>query len=304
MNRVPLIGAVRSPGKSSWRDSFLFWTVATESMKLLFVLGFSAMLATGCTTSRTSEPSGPRTATIQVKRMPFVIGDTNVHALVYQRGQSSPTFINVHDDENTSVEAGKAVIDQTSGRLIELAHGGKRHLRFSLQGEDFAVDPNRIFSDAGIRATLERQGAYSSAAHWAVKQFARQFLERFALSRERVIVALHNTVDGNYSIESYRPGAQHAAAAAELYISPNRSRFDFFYVTDRRFFDYFKQRDFNVILQNNANVPDDGSLSVYCATKGIPYLNIETEMGQLDRQIEMVRAARAMLDPLGLVKTK
>lgn len=273
-------------------------------MKHLLVLGCAALLAAGCVTSRNRGSSRIRPATIQAMRMPFVIGDTNVHALVYQHDQLAPTFINVHDDENTSVEAGKAVIDETSGRLIELAHSGKRHLRFTVDGEDFAVDPNRIFSDAGIRATLERQGAYSSGAHWAVKQFARQFLERFGLRREPVIVALHNTVDGNYSIESYRAGAQHATAAAELHINTNRSRFDFFYVTDRRFFDYLKQRDFNVILQNYANVPDDGSLSVYFAMKGIPYLNIETELGQLDRQIEMVRAVRVMLDELGLVKTK
>jgi len=125
-----------------------------------------------------------------------------------------------------------------------------------------------------------------------------------ALGREPVIAALHNTVDGHYSIESYRPGAQHAAAAADLHISPSRSRFDFFYVTDRRFFDYLKQRDFNVVLQNNAAVPDDGSLSVYFAKKGIPYLNVETELGQLDRQIEMVRVAREMVAVFGLVKAR
>ena len=273
-------------------------------MKPFPVLSIVAMLAAGCVTSHHRESSAARPAILQAMRMPFILGDTNVHALVYQHGRPSPTFINVHDDENTSVEAGKAVIDETSGRLIELAHSGKRHLRFQLEGEDYAVDPNRIFSDAGIRATLERQGRHSEAAHQAVKQFAAQFLQRFALEREPVIVALHNTVDGNYSIESYRPGAQHAAAAAELHISPNRNRFDFFYVTNRRFFDYLKQRDFNVVFQNNAGVPDDGSLSVYLAMKGIPYLNVETELGQLDRQIEMVRVARQMLDELGLVNQR
>ena len=277
---------------------------AVESVKQLLVLGCVALLASGYATSRSREASRNRPATIQAMRMPFIIGDTNVHVLMYQHGRPSPTFLNVHDDENTAVEAGKAVIDETCGRLIELAHSGKRHLRFQVDGENYAVDPNRIFSDAGIRATLERQGRYSSGAHWAVERFARQFLERFALTREPVIVALHNTVDGNYSIESYRPGAQHAAAAADLHINPARSRFDFFYVTDRRFFDYLKQRDFNVVLQNNTNVPDDGSLSVYCATKGIPYLNVETELGQLDRQIEMVRAARELVDELDLVKRR
>src|SRR5688572_14195799 len=170
-------------------------------------------LIAGCTSSWQAKFSSNSPPTIQAMHMPFILGDTNVHVLVFQHGSPSPTFINVHDDENTSVEAGKTVVAQTSGRLIELAHNGKRHLRFTLDGKQHAVDPNRIFSDAGIRATLERQGEYSAAAHQVVKQFATQFLERFALGREPVIIALHNTVDGNYSIESYRPGAQHAAAA-------------------------------------------------------------------------------------------
>jgi hypothetical protein len=139
---------------------------------------------------------------------------------------------------------------------------------------------------------------WSEAAHRAVKRFADQSLEHFALDREPVIIALHNTVDGTYSIESYCPGAEHAAAAAALHISTNRSRFDFFYVTDQRYFDYLKQRDFNVILQANSAVPDDGSLSVYFARKGIPYVNIEAELNHLNAQIEMVRVAREMLDQI------
>lgn len=233
-------------------------------------------------------------------RIQFKLGDTNINVLIFQHGRPWPTFINVHDDENTSVAAGRTVIEQTSGRLIELSHGGRRHLRFGLGGERFAVDPNRIFSDAGIRATLERQGNYSAAAHQVVKRFATQLLEHFALEREPVILALHNTVDGNYSVESYRPGAEHGAAAADLHVSPNRSRFDFFYVTDRRFFDHLKAHDFNVILQDNANVPDDGSLSVHFGRKGIPYLNIEAELGHLNAQIEMVRVARGMIEHCGL----
>lgn len=269
-------------------------------MTRTFLLSLTLALATGCASTSASRPLTRQRAHLQIMRLPFLIGDTNVHALVFQFRRPWPTFLNVHDDENTSVEAGKAVIGETSGRLIELAHSGRRHLRFTLDGAEFAVDPNRIFSDTGIRATLERQGRYSAAAHQAVRQFALQFLERFALDREPVIVALHNTVDGNYSIESYRPGAQHEAAAAALHVSTNRSRFDFFYVTDRRFFDYLQQRDYNVVLQNNATAPDDGSLSVYFATKGIPYLNIETELGQRERQIAMVRVAREMLEHMKL----
>lgn len=271
-------------------------------MSKLLALVAVAPLLTGCILSPIGQTSTHHSATLQLMRMPFKLGDTNVSALVFQNGKPSPTFINVHDDENTSVAAGKTVVEQTSGRLIELAHSGKRHVRFSVGGERFGVDPNRIFSDAGIRATLEHQGHYSAAALQAVKRFAAQFLERLALDREPAIIALHNTVDGTYSIESYRPGDEHGAATSDLHVSPNRSRFDFFYATDRRFFDFIKAHDYNVILQDNQKVPDDGSLSVYFAKKGTPYLNIEAEMGHLNAQIDMVRLAREMVEELGLVK--
>lgn len=273
-------------------------------MKKFLLLGCVVSLVAGCKTSRLGQPLADRPAKIQIMRMPFKIGDTNIHALVFQHGKPSPTFINVHDDENTSVAAGKTVIEQTSGRLIELAHSGKRNVRFSLEGERFAVDPNRIFSDAGIRATLEHHSSYSAAAHQAVKRFAAQLLERFALDREPVIIALHNNSEGALAIQSYQPDGEHATTAKAVHVAPTRSPDDFFYVTDQRFFDYLKQRDFNVTLQDNANVPDDGSLSVYFGKRGIPYLNIEAEENHLNAQIEMVRVAREMTDAFGLVKPK
>lgn len=237
-------------------------------------------------------------------KIPFKIGSTVVTAEVFQRGEPTPTMINVHDDENTSVAAGQVIIEQTGGRLITLAHSGKRHIRFNLEGGRYAFDPNRIFSDAGIRETLAAQSQWSEPAHRAVQKFAAQYLEHFGLEREPVIFALHNTVDGTYSIRSYLPGAEHATAAAAVHLSERRSKFDFFYVTDARFFEELKRRDFNVVLQDNAQVPDDGSLSVHFARRGIPYVNIEAEMGHLNAQIDMVRAAREMLEGLGLLKPK
>lgn len=231
-------------------------------------------------------------------KVPFKIGGSIVHAQFTRHGRGTPTLINVHDDENTSVVAGKIVIEQTGGRLIELTHSGRRNIRFNLNGEQFAFDPNRIFSDAGIRDTLERQSTYSEAAHRAVKQFATQWLEYFALDQQPNIIALHNNSEGSLSIHSYQPGGEHADAAVAVYVAAQRDPDDFFYVTDQRFFDYLKARNFNVLLQDNANVPDDGSLSVYFARKKIPYVNIEAESDHLNAQIEMVRVALEMYEEL------
>jgi len=234
-------------------------------------------------------------------KVPFKIGNAIMTAEVFQRGKPVPTMINVHDDENTSVAAGKVIVEQTGGRLIELSHGGMRLVTFSLGGQRYSFDPNRIFSDVGIRATLEKQSAWSEAAHRAVKRFATQYLEHFSLGREPVIIALHNNTEAALSIASYRPGAEHAATAKAVHIATSRSPDDFFYVTDQRSFDFLKQRDFNVTLQDNANVPDDGSLSVYFARKGIPYVNVEAEVSHLNAQIEMVRVASEMLVEIALV---
>lgn len=250
----------------------------------------AALLISGCAAPR-------RTANV-----PFRIGNTTVHAHVFQRDQPGPTYLNVHDDENTSVIAGKKILAQTGGRLIELVHSGKRFVVFQLDGQTYRFDPNRIFSPVGVRATLERTRNHSAAAQQAIETFATKLIETFALDREPVIIALHNTGGGGLSINSYLADGDKPTTASITHVSTNRFAGDFFYVTDRRFFDYLKAHDFNVTLQDDANVPDDGSASVYFARKGIPYINVEADVKHLDEQIEMVRVAREMVGSLGLVR--
>jgi hypothetical protein len=45
------------------------------------------------------------------------------------------------------------------------------------------------------------------------------------------------------------------------------------------------------LLQNNENVTDDGSLSVYAGMKNIDYINIEAEHGKKEQQKLMLAAA-------------
>lgn len=238
--------------------------------------------------------------TPSTREHPFQLGETRIQTRVTHGRELSPTMVNVHDDENTSVRAGKVVIRESGGRLIELTHRGKRLVEFQLAGQTYRFDPNRIFSEDGIRATLTKQTNYSEAAHAAVRDFALQFIQTFALDRQPVIIALHNTGNGGLSINSYQPNRELNRAADRVHESKSRSAGDFFYVTDARFFAWLKDRDFNVMLQDNANVPDDGSMSVYFARLGIPYLNIEANNHHLEEQIEMVRAAKEMVVELEL----
>jgi hypothetical protein len=250
-----------------------------------FALLAAATLFAGCTSLTTTRHS-------------FRLGETHLEVRVTQSRMPTPIMVNVHDDENTSVQAGRVVIQESGGRLIELVHSGKRFVEFRLEGQTYRFDPNRIYTENGIRATLTRQNNYSDAAHAVVRDFAQAFIETFELNRQAAIIALHNTGNAGLSINSYQPARELDRAADRVHETKSRSAGDFYYVTDERFFTWLKERDFNVMLQDNANVPDDGSMSVYFGRRGIPYLNIEANNNHLDEQIEMVRAAERMLAEL------
>jgi hypothetical protein len=238
----------------------------------------------------------PMTSPITKLTVPLKLGDDSINAIVHQKALAGLTMLNVHDDEDTAVEAGLTNVRQHGGRVIEFVHTGERLIVFNVGGAKYTFDPNRIFSDAGIKATLEKHSTWTPAAHAAIKAFAAEYMERFALDREPAIIALHNATKGTFSILSFLPDGQHGAASAHTYVSPRRDKFDFFFVTEQRFFDYLKARDFNVTVQDNQHTPDDGSLSIYFARKGIPYVNIEAEVHNLPSQIEMVQVTREMFE--------
>ena len=63
---------------------------------------------------------------------------------------------------------------------------------------------------------------------------------------------------------------------------------DFIYTTDSFIFEQMKAHEINVILQDNSDPVDDGSLSVYCGKKGLKYVNIETQHGHFEEQIALI----------------
>ena len=77
------------------------------------------------------------------------------HSATYYPYSSDVSFINLHDDENTSVEAANDFLSKYGGALLQLKHTGKRNFNFILNGQSFSFDPNRIFTEKGIKATLQ-----------------------------------------------------------------------------------------------------------------------------------------------------
>lgn len=264
----------------------MFTYLPVLRLVLALLLAAPLISSLGCL----SRPVKPLTESV-FQNVAFQIGDTTIHAHMTRIGANNLTMLNLHEDEQTSVQAGRVMLLKYGGRLIQLVHSGQRRVVFSLNEKEYSFDPNRIFSETGVRKTLSGDAPIPEEAYAKVDQFAAEFVRTFALEKRQPLITLHNNGEGGLSIHSYQPGAEYEADTDKLFINPEADPDDFFYVTHRRFFNELKKLRFNVILQNNRILRDDGSLSVFAGRHKIPYLNAEAQMDHLDEQIRMLDEA-------------
>lgn len=227
---------------------------------------------------------GNLTVTLATHRAPGAEGQVTVNAL------------NLHDDESTSVDAARTVIAELGGRVVEIQHSGDRNLTFTLGGRVFKADPNRIFTDAGRRKTLAALSTDAPAARSALSTFADSVLAHYTSERPSVVVTLHNNTENNYGTRDYLRGGQYFNEAAATTLQDGADPDDFFFVTDRPIYDALVAKGFNVVLQDNDAATDDGSLSVWAAQNGVPYVNVEAQHGHAEEQARMLRALAQILN--------
>ncbi len=232
-------------------------------MRLFQLLGvlFCLLLATAAQATTTYK-LGSKTVTIKVTTM----------------GAGGQLYFAPHDNENTAVAEALAVMRSKGGKLVELSHGGTRNISFTFEGKSCSVDPNRIFTSAGIIKTL---GKCPAGARPLVAGLAKAILAQL---RGRLIVAIHNNSGGGYSVMSYKKGDRNTA---DVYVNPNESRGEFFLTTNRKVFENARTNGYNVVLQSRSPV-DDGSLSVYAAHAGMAYINVEAGNGHGAHQRQML----------------
>lgn len=215
------------------------------------------------------------------------IGTTAVHLTVHGKQDVPVHLLNLHDDENTAVEAALQVMKKRGGRLTELRHSGERLIKFSMGNLAYEFDPNRMFTPAGRRATIGHYGHSDKQSETALKEFADTVLQMYGIREVPCIVTLHNNTENDYSAKSYLRGAIYDKEARKVYIHPGADPDDFVVVTKRKFYRFYKRRGINVVLQSR-RPSDDGSLSVYAEQNNIPYINIEAQEGHLEQQRRMI----------------
>jgi hypothetical protein len=229
----------------------------------------------------------PRYA-ITTSQTSLKLGDGTVDVVLHEAASPGMTYFNLHDNENTCVLAALDVIGEYGGRVIELKHSGDRNITFQLGGSTYEFDPNRMFTENGRVATLERFGNVSNEAIAAVGAFANEVLQQLNPADLDVLVTLHNT-DSSYSIFYYTPGGKYEDEAELVYVSEEMDPNDFYFVTDRDVYDRLIQMEQNVILQDNMNATDDGSLSVWSAQQKLVYVNVEAQNGHRRVQAGMIQ---------------
>jgi hypothetical protein len=222
----------------------------------------------------------------------FNWGTKQTKITISQYGTRKDIFmINVHSNETTSVDAAKSLLEKTGGTLLQVENSDERFISFEKSGHVTRFDPNRIFTAAGLKKNLILLNHhYDKTAAAQVTSF-RDFLLSYIPSSASVIIALHNNDEGGFSISSYTASGEFRKDAAATYKNPRHDGDDFFLVTKKRAFDDLKRSGYNVVLQNNARVTDDGSLSVYMGKKNRNYINTEAQHGHVREQAEMIGAA-------------
>ncbi|WP_199484632.1 protein tyrosine phosphatase [Legionella drancourtii] len=210
-----------------------------------------------------------------------MVGDEKVE-IMHMLGRGK-TFIHVHHNEQTALKAAQAVIKQEGGSLITLVHSGGRNIVFHLNQTRYEFDPNRIFTDNGIKKTLATLSQYSPEAHKEVRKLAEKIKQLLPAGK---VVAVHN--NSSYSLKDYLPGNPLERDAQAIHMLPRNYYRNFYLVTKISDFLRLKSKGYNGILQKNS-ATDDGSLSIYLAKN--EYINVEAGYDQLLEQIKMLQHA-------------
>ncbi len=254
--------------------------------KYIAIINVILLLSYSCSNSEINA-SLKSVNTKQIDTIIYIIGEQKVFFIIYNSSDTTGIiYFNMHDDENTSVDATKFIIDKYFGKFIELKAQGKRLIDVQIEKKVYSFDPNRIYTDLGIEKTLKKNGNYSQKAFDDIKLLS-QFIISNLLNKAKIIIAVHNNSNG-YSVNNYKKEAIYCSDAEDLSINDNKDPNDFFFVIDSVLFNFLKLNKFNTVLQNNINVTDDGSLSVFSAKYDIPYINVEAQNGHLKEQIEML----------------
>jgi len=223
-----------------------------------------------------------------VKTESLLLEKTSVSLQLSEYGKSSGqiVYLNLHENETTSVLAAKDYLSTRNGQLIVVKQKGNRNLHFTQKGTVFQFDPNRMFTKAGRVSTLKLLNKkFISAAEETVEEFSDKIIAR--IRNAKLVIALHNNTNGQpLSAASYR----------NRYLNPSMDPDDFILTTQKSIYEQLKAKKINTVWETTSTSIDDGSLAYYCSKKNIPYVNVEAQHGHRSQQLKLLNALTSIIN--------
>lgn len=214
------------------------------------------------------------------------LGDSSV--TLYWHNNGEPVFVHLHESETTAWQAIRQHTSQHGGSYLHLHQSGQRNICFNQQKKRYCFDPNRIFTDEGIKKTLSTHSRqYHPAAHKEVTKLSNRIKQIIA---KRPVIAVHNNRE--YSMRDYMNKHNLADEAQALHWHDARRYRDFLLITQSHLWSKIKQTPHNAVLQAD-NSTDDGSLSIWMANYA--YINCEAGYGHLKQQLHQLKLAKNLL---------
>jgi hypothetical protein len=231
-------------------------------------------------------------------KMKFVLGSQEAFLQQKIVAKAKAFLFSIHDDENTAIEAYHALSPNIAFSLYELKQTGSRNLRLGWGNKIYEFDPNRCFTVKGIQTDLKKKHGenYLTDLVKPIANFGDSLFKAInADNPSKYIVAIHNNTDDakgkKLSINTYK----NSDVTKLLHAEPSMDEDDFFLVTEAIDFEFLKSKKQNVVLQSET-CEDDGSLSVFCQQRKIPYINIEAQVGHKQQQKQMMLVCYELLN--------
>lgn len=238
------------------------------------------------------------TQTLSKTTHTLYLGEEKVWVDIHKGAEADITLLNLHDNENTAVKAGLVFIEKYGGRLIELRHGRGREVVVRVNGVLHRFDPNRLFSDVGLRKSLEYFQKYSDEVFSIAVAFRDSLMNLFAIQEESVVIAIHNNTPDKMSINDFLDGEWYGDDTREVFINPHQDSDNFFVVTQHDIYTALAVRGYNVALRAE-NPPDRGMFIDYCVRLRALNITVETEHEKQAEQEEMLEVLWEILKEIG-----
>lgn len=226
-------------------------------------------------------------------------GLVKLKVINYPKLKTDLFFFHMHENEVTARTTGSEAVRKNGGTLMYLDHSGTgRNMRVKIDNVTYEFDPNRIFTDKGLR---ERTKPTPTPAHFQkLKNFVNWIVRNIQLAQKQrkygSLVALHNNTDDHSHRDQLSILTEKELVDIDnryVNVNPQWDIDNFFIATLKPTYDRFIQANnpnMSLILERPRDI---GYLSDWAVKKKIDFITVETQISDSvsnRRMIELVQS--------------